>query len=630
LKSDQSTGETLRWWKEGDKSKDQQKLASALTQHFDAIESQQQSRESIYKRNLRLYNGHRGLPSQSVTSYIVGDTGEVLSLNVIASIIRSLRSKIVKNRPAPWVLTDSATMKQQLAAEQCQQFLMGAIYECGVFGVMARAFDLSCICGATDVKVYPDFDAGRIRVECMYPWEVPLDDQDAYYGSPRSRYQKSYVDRDIVREVYGGDAKEVLHAIEIAERSKGDDSFGFSGSTDQIRLVEGWHLPSGKAAKDGLHTIAIPGAAVYSHEYTRDHFPFARLLCEPDPVGFGGSGVADELFGIQQEIDETLTKIREGHSLGGNILLLVESGSKVNKAKLTNLSHAVAEYTGTQPTIATIPAVSPDVYQWVWTLVDRAYQIWGASQLSASAEKPAGLNSGKALRVFHDVETERFSYLARGYEQLMLDICDLIIDAAEDLSKVDPSFAVRYRSNEGIRKIKWREVSIARDSYVLQVQPKSYLDESGPGRVAGIQDMLDMQTLDPRAVPMLQRDPDLRAFPDPYASSLKLARSQVDAILHDGQERTAEPYQDLNLAAQVALDALQKAQTWEDVPAERIDMLRAYINGIEALLEPPAPPPAPMPPPGMMPPGMPPDPAMMGAPPMPPPDAAMMPPGGAV
>ena len=138
--------------------------------------------------------------------------------------------------------------------------------------------------------------------------------------------------------------------------------------------------------------------------------------------------------------------------------------------------------------------------------------------------------------------------------------------------------------------------------------------------------MLDLGAVSAAAVPMLTRDPDLRSLPDAYESNVKLARWQIAQIRDGATGIVAESYQDLQVALTEALATYTKWQTYSDVPAAAKDSLRAYIDGIEAALEPSAPP---APPPG----AMPPDPAMMGAtPPMPPgPDMPMAPmPGGAL
>lgn len=572
---------TAKWWREDDG-----KVADALVSHFDAIERQQSTRNRAYKRNLRLYQGRMGLPGRASDAYIVGHDGKMLSLNVVASILRSLRAKIVKNRPAPWVLTDGGTLQQQTAAEQMQQFLEGAIYETGTYAVMARAFDIAGICGECDVKVYPDFEAKRVRVEACYPWETPVDDQDGYYGAPRARYQRGHIDRDVLLQSFP-DHEEAIRKL---DSSKGDPDFGFDGQgADQVKTVEAWRLPNGEASKDGRHVWAVPGAGLIVEPWELPRFPLARLMLEPEPVGFHGVGVCDELAGLQLEINETLTKIQEGHQSGGHAMLLVEAGAKVNKSKLTNGLHSIVEYTGTPPQAVVIPAVSPETYNWVWSLVSRAYEIYGISQLSAQAQKPVGLDSGRALRTYHDIESERFSYVARSYEALLLDICELIIDAATQLADDSADFAVRYRSAEELKRIRWNEINLDRDAYVMQVQPKSYLADAGPGRVQSVQEQISVGNVDPRAARSLLRSPDLKAYPDPWEASFRLARKQVDDILRAGVVAQCESYQDLQTALQVGLDAYNRARSYTDVPIERLDLLRSWINAVEKRLEPPPP-----------------------------------------
>ncbi len=629
---------SMRWWT-ADKEEDRndtcgRRVADALIAFYDATAAGQKSRKQKYDWNLKMFNGRQELPGTSANrGWLRTPNGEIISLNVLASIERSTRARICKSRPAPWATTDGASRAQQKSADQSQQFLMGAIREIGLYRHMQRTMDIGLICGECDIKVYPDFEGEKLRAGVVYPWESPVSEQDSHYGEPRCRLQVAHMDRARARALYTTDAtsQQVTDAILCANQSHGDPIFGFKGDdTDQIRIVEGWHLPSGKHSDDGRHVIAIEGATLYDKPWTRDRFSMARFVAEPEPVGFFGTSICDELEGLQLEINGGLEKIREGHQLGGHCMILIQADGDVNVAEVSNLSHQVLRWSGVNPpTPIVIPAVAPEVYQWIWSLVERMYQIWGASQLSANAQLPAGLQnaSGKALRVFKDSETERFSYLERAYEQLMLDCCDLILDAAEDLALEVPGFSVRYADNRSLRTIKWSDVSAARDSYVLSVAPKSYLDEAPGGRVAAVQERIQSGLMDPRMASSLLNDPDLRAAPDPFTASLDLARYQVDKMLDDGVQLWAEDYQDLETARAVALTELQRAETYTDVPAANLQLIRNYAAKIAAQLKPPAPPPQPPPnpaagptPPGPMPPGtMPPD-AMMppGAPaPMP-------------
>lgn len=600
------TSTITRWWREDSETQ----VARALTQHAKMVETEQSSRILSYKKALRWYQGRDGLPGRARDAYLVAPNGQLLSLNVIASAIRTLRAKVVKNRPRPWIVTDGGTQAQQDSAQALQQFVEGCFSEYGVYEAMERAFDLSAICGDSWIKVYPDYEAARLRVEVSYPWEVLAGDQDAFYGRPRSLYQRAHMDREVLAEGY----PDAADAIYLASPSAGDPDWGFAREGDQVEVWEGWRLPSSEKAKDGRHGLSCGDAPLSVGTWERSRFPFAHMTLEPEPVGFHGVGLAAELAGIQSEINETLTKIQEGHVTGGHVLLLVEAGSKVNKSKLTNALHGIVEYTGTPPTPVVIPAVSGETYNWVWTLLDKAYAIIGISQMAAQAQKPAGLVSGRALRTHHDIESERFSYMARAYERLCVDLAELVIDAATDLAEVVPGFTVRYRGPDSIKRIKWSEVSLDRDAFVMQTWPVSLLPQTPAGKLAAVQDLIDLQVIDGRAAKILMDLPDTKSLPDAYEASFKLARYQVDRILREGEAQTPEAFQDLNTALTVALDSYNRARTYPDVQAERLDLLRDYIEAIQGLLAPPPPPPEAMPPAA---PAMPPDATVPAPPPMP-------------
>jgi hypothetical protein len=42
--------------------------------------------------------------------------------------------------------------------------------------------------------------------------------------------------------------------------------------------------------------------------------------------------------------------------------------------------------------------------------------------MSASSQKPAGLDSGVAIREFQDIETERFALVSQNYEDCYISI----------------------------------------------------------------------------------------------------------------------------------------------------------------------------------------------------------------
>ncbi len=86
----------------------------------------------------------------------------------------------------------------------------------------------------------------------------------------------------------------------------------------------------------------------------------------------------------------------------------MEHGSKVTQAQLNNDLAAIVKFSGTPPTYVPPQIIAPEVYQHLWALYAKAFEISGISQLNATGLKPSGLNSGAAQRAYQDVQSERF------------------------------------------------------------------------------------------------------------------------------------------------------------------------------------------------------------------------------
>ena len=568
---------TPNWW-----TAPKDAVGEAVWAHLRRVEKQQQPRNRSMMRNLELYNGRKRKPGKA-TGFLLAKSGELIALNVVANIVRTLRAKITKNRPRPWLMTDGASQELQHQAELKQQFAEGCLYETCAYELGERVFDHAAICNEGYAKIFADFDAERIIVERAYPWEVLTDDQDGYYDDPMCRYQIKHMDRGRALAIYPKHAK----TIKSAPISKGFDEFGFDGNlVDQIKICEVWRRAAGKNVS-GRHVIAVEGQrdTLLDEPWERG-FPLIRLLIEPEPVGCHGTGVVDELAGMQLEINETLLKVQEGNQLGGNVLILVESGSKVDKDKITNKVLGILSYTGTKPSIEIVPAVAPETYTYLWTMVDRMYSIWGISQMSAAAEKPAGLQSGKALRTFHDIESERFSYLVRAYEKFFQNVMQAILDAAADLAAAKPGLAVTWKGSGTLKRVKWSEVATLKDDqYVLEIFPTSFLPQSPEGRMQAVQDMLDLQIIDPREARMFLDFPDLKSRVDHFEESYRLATSQIEGILMEGKTPVIESFQDYPTAFRLGLGRYCKARQQKDVPDTHLELLRTYIQDVEARMK---------------------------------------------
>jgi hypothetical protein len=82
------------------------------------------------------------------------------------------------------------------------------------------------------------------------------------------------------------------------------------------------------------------------------------------------------------------------------------------------------------------------------------------------------LSSGVALRTVAAMESERFGVQANSYEQMTaVDLPRHIIACARELYEHDKNFAAKWPGSGWLQEIKWRDVSMEDDMYVIQPYP---------------------------------------------------------------------------------------------------------------------------------------------------------------
>lgn len=608
-----------RWWK-----LENEDPYKAVERVVGMIRQRQNERREMDLRHARLYGNLPliGVGTQAITRpSTLG--GPRLALNVVKNMTGAVVAKIAKNKPKPTFLTSAGDYDQQKRAKQLEKFIEGQFYEAQLYDLGPDIFRDACIFGTGVLKIYAT--EGDIEVERVFPWEIIVDDGEAQYGTPRCLYQRKYVDRLVLAELYPEQADKIKDASCDTE----DYEIGRDVTADQVLVTEAWHLPSGPKAKDGRHVIAIENATLLDEKYTDSYFPFVFLRWSKAPAGFWGVGLAEELTGIQLEINKLLREIQQAHHLLGKAHWMVDNASKIISAHLDNDVGSIIRYSGgLAPQVYTPQAVSADVYQHLWNLYEKAYEITGISPLSAQSQKPAGLNSGKAMQVYDDIETERFMIVGREYEKFFMDAAKQIIDRARDLAK-GSGFTVKARAKQFIEKIDWKDVDLKEDEYAMQVFPTSALADEPAQRMAQVQELANAGWIDPGDAKRLLDFPDLQQESNFANASYDLTMEMIQKMIDKGEYMSPEPFMNLEDSIKRTQLAYLRAKL-DGVPEERLELLRRFMMDANDILNPPPPPvdpnaPQPMPPgPPGMPPGPPMDPSMMPPPGMP--DPAVMPP----
>jgi len=514
-----------------------------------------------------------------------------ISYNVVQSVVDTAVSRVTRNRPKPLFLTSGGDYRKQREAKKLNQFLDGVFYENGTHQIGTTVFRDAAVWGDGFIHVFAKGD--RVCHERVMSSEIFVDDVESLYGSPRQMHRVKQVDRQVLFDMFPDDADKIAGA-----KPSRTEEAGRSVVADMLTVRESWHLASGPGADDGKHCITIDGAVLGEMEpWPHQWFPFARCQWTPRLYGYWGQGLAEQLQNIQLEINKLLWVIQRSMHLMGSFKVFIENGSKIVKEHLNNDVGSIISYTGTPPMYVTPPIVAPEVYQHLQTLKNSAYEQAGISQLAASSLKPEGLNSGRAIREYNDIQTDRFHSVAKSYENMFMDVARLSIEVVKMIAAEQGGYEVRVPGKKAVDTIEWKDIKLTDDEYVMQCFPVSSLPNDPAGRLATIQEYAQAGFLSPRQARRLLDFPDLEQVENLANAEEDYLTMVFDKIVDDGDYTSPDPLDDLAMAKQLCLEYYAKGKA-NNLREDRLELLRRYlaqISEIEQAMMPPPPIGMPMP-----------------------------------
>lgn len=510
------------------------------------------------------------------------------TFNIIQSAADTLISKLTQARPSPVFLTDNGDYKERRLAKQLNNFILGEFYSCKAYDISETMLRDALVTGTGCVKVFETQD-NRVGLERRLLTELLVDQSEAMYGDPRQLYEMKLVDREVLIENFPKFKK----TIELAAKAYPDSSADSSKTvSDLVMVVEGWHLKSGKDAKDGRHTIACSaGIILDDKEWDKDKFPFVFLHYSARLLGFWAQGLAEQLMGTQMEVNSLLYTISKAIKLVGVPRIFVEQGSKVAKSSFNNDVGTIITYSGTKPQYEVAPCVPQELYAQLQRLIEYGYQQCGVSALQAASKKPAGLDSGEAIRSYDDISTDRFAALSRRYDSLFVDLAYAITDQAKDIAIRDGSYSTIYPNKDGTKEIDLPNIELINDPFVIQVFNMSSLPRDPSGRMQKVTEMITSGMITIKEGRRLLDYPDLEQIEKLSNASEERIYQIMDKIVEDGDYTPPDPFLDLMLAKEVVVQYYNlyvSAKLEED----RAQMLRDFYSQVLGLMQaavPPAP-----------------------------------------
>lgn len=580
---------TRRWWRlKG------YEAAQSIGATIDAMRSSTRARIDTYVLCQRLYANRNLIGPRLQTGTIpwVGN-GPVVKINVTGSIIDTTVSKLAQSRPRPVFVADNGNWKQKRDAEKLTRVNDGIVSETDLFSIGEMVARDAIVFGDGFIHTYERNN--RVCKERVVPWEIYVDDFEALYGQPRQLHRVKYVDRDRLIEMFPDRRSQIMQV-----RDESVIAYAGMQVSDIVEVRESWHLPSTKDAKDGAHVISVDGHLLTDMEpWERDSFPFTHMQCSPPMTGFWGQGFAEQLQSMQLEVNRLANQIQRSLHLGSTFKVLIEQGSKIVKEHINNDIGAIITYQGTaKPEWVTPPLVQPEIYEHLRMLIQQMYQTSGVSQLSASSLKPAGLDSGRALREYQDIGTDRFRMLGHQYEKFYMDDAKQSMSAATAIVEREGSYPTFTIEQNAIRRTDLKTIALSERDYTTKIYRTSNLPRDPAGRLATVQEWIAAGLVPKESAMDLLDFPDLDRAVSLETSQTRYLQKVLDEMIDSGDYTPPDADDNLKLARRLAIQRLAEAK-YNGVPESRQQLIRDYLTQITDLEMKAAPPAAPA---GAMPP----------------------------
>lgn len=619
-----STPSDYRSWWMADKG-------SVFTAVLTYVRSVDVYQSGIYNKFIRLaalYDMTRSYSWGGWGGYGPDSDGRMIE-NVVASNVDTVSAQIATTDVRAVFDTDGADWSGQRRARHREWYAEELAKQLDVLAKCQQGFKAGAAVKGTGLnKVYVDgFD--QVRVDAVRVDDIVVDELECRCGEPRQMHYRTPIDREELKAQFPDKTKEIDRAVSGSATLR-DGRMLWAGyrpiERNEVMVLESWRLPIGTQGheryKPGRHTIVIDGCDLLDEEWNKPRFPFAVLRWSKPTEGWYGIGLVERIAGQQRALNRRNLQIERQLDQGAFPTTFVPIGDAALKSQTQNTVGNIAVYKSGTPPITVIPqAVSPETYRSRDDLKQSASEMSGVSRMASQAMKPAGLESGQALREYRDQTTQRFAMQERDYEKFFIDTMILILDCCKDLGVNAPMMT--RKSRFGPRRLSWSSVSM--DEVRVTIGAASTLSRTRAGREQQVIEWAQAGIISQDDARRLINHPDLERAMSLYTAAIENVEHCLEEIA-DGNVVMPEPFMNLKL---LVWRAQQQYLNWQadGAPEEILENLRDLIvtaawmsdGGNQPAAAPgelgPGPDPSMAPPGGNGPGAPPPDPMMAGMPP---------------
>ncbi len=558
-----SDADSALWWKAA-----KGRVHDAV---YAAVRSMEEAQGDVFDRFVKmevLYDPNTPIASDG------DDASANVSENTIASNVDSISAAISTTDVRARVMTDGADWKTQRRARHLEWYAEEQKIKLGVMPKCRSAFKESAKKGNGLTKTSWRFN--KPLVEHVLVDNIVVDPNECRDGrTPKQIHEWVTCDADELAARFPKHEQ----AIETARRTGWRTGWRTSASrfmsaSNDVQYLESIRLPIGEKGtpgyRPGRHTITISGQDLYDKPWEDDCFPYAVLVWTERTTSWYGISGAERIAGIQRALNKRNWQIERQLEYGALPTTYVRPAD-ANLAVKSSRVGAIAVVRGDYPHTVTPTAVSAETYQSRLQLRDAASEEFGQSRMATHASKPAGIDSGVALREYRDQSSQRFALQEAAFEQLVLDTVWLVLWACKKLGAKAP--VMSRHSRFGSRKIKWSDVDMG--DLRVQLQAASNLNRTPAGRMQMVIEFAQAGIISQDSARRLIGHPDLESELSLYTAALESVEHCLDEIA-DGSVIMPEPFMNLKMCV---WRGQQEYLKWRDdgAPEEVLESLRQFV-----------------------------------------------------
>lgn len=462
-----------------------------------------------YYRNYALYNQTSVADFRTVNPVAPGviQNGMKLnadypSINVIKSAIDSVVASIATAKPRVFINTIKGSFKSIEIARQLQVFFDFYFSEQDLYNKNCDALRDCCI-----------FDTGYIYINeftldatVKHPWDVYTEPQETEKKQVYVVFNNASVDAlpEEVEKLLTASEKDLLH----------------------INYGVYYNVKLHKKA------ITINGNVRSISEFSASKIPIVKIHYTTPIASDHCLSIADMLVGIQKEINILSRAIALAGKKNPAQTILLQNASNIAVGELNNEIGNIIQFnaeTGNANNAVSVvtPSFISDQYEHIREIdIERAYNLVGKSQVSASGKKENGVDSGVAIATLADLQSERFQVLLNNFINLFTEEANLVKELGmSGATIVEPS---RYEL-----KLTWDDVR--EDSLKMRIEFSSAdaLSKDPSEKLKQLQALAQAGILPATQIPALLEIPDINRGFSAANNGYNCTMAIIDACIYD-------------------------------------------------------------------------------------------------